>query len=345
MIKEENLLEVKNLVKWFPKKAGLMQKNVGYVKAVDDVSFDIKRGETLGLVGESGCGKTTVGRLVARLIDPDKGSMLFNTGENGNFVDLSSLKGKNLKEIRTKVQMIFQDPFSSLNPRMTVKEILEEPFVIHNIGTKSEINERIAYLMKVVGLRPEFVSRYPHEFSGGQRQRIGIARALALSPELVIADEPVSALDVSIRGQVLNLMALLQEKFGFTYLFVSHDLSVVEHISERVAVMYVGKLVEVATVAQLYNSPKHPYTEALLSAIPVADPEVKTDRIILKGNVLSPLNPPPGCRFQSRCQYAVEKCKTEEPILTEAAPGHKVACHLYDQLLLRGVETVKAGDN
>jgi len=338
MIGNDNLLEVNDLVKWFPKKAGFLRKNVGYVKAVDGVSFTIRKGETLGLVGESGCGKTTVGRLVSRLIDPDKGHMLFDDGVEGKNANLSMLKGHELKQIRTQIQMIFQDPFSSLNPRMTVKEILQEPFLIHEMGTKSEIDDRIGYLMRAVGLRPEFVSRYPHEFSGGQRQRIGIARALTLSPKLIIADEPVSALDVSIRGQVLNLMTILQESFGFTYLFISHDLSVVEHISERVAVMYVGKIVEIGTVEQLYATPRHPYTEALLSAIPVANPEIKPERIILKGSVLSPFNPPPGCRFQTRCEYAIEKCKIEEPLLREVTSGHQVACHLFSELKLRGIE-------
>lgn len=338
----EILLEVKDLVKWFPKKAGLLKKTTGNVKAVDGVSFSIRKGETLGLVGESGCGKTTVGRLVSRLIDPDKGQMLFAEDGKDTNVDLAKLKGQELKNIRTQVQMIFQDPFSSLNPRMTVKEILEEPFIIHNMGTRSEIDDRIAYLMRVVGLRPDFVSRYPHEFSGGQRQRIGIARALTLSPKLIIADEPVSALDVSIRGQVLNLMTILQESFGFTYLFVSHDLSVVEHISERVAVMYVGKIVEIGSVEQLYNTPKHPYTEALLSAIPVANPEIKPERIILKGSVLSPLNPPSGCRFQTRCEYAIEMCKIVEPLLEDVTTGHQVACHLSADLKLRGVEIYSA---
>ncbi len=316
----------------------MLKKNAGNVKAVDGVSFTIRKSETLGLVGESGCGKTTVGRLVSRLIDPDKGQMLFAEDGKDKAVDLATLKGQELKNIRTHVQMIFQDPFSSLNPRMTVQEILAEPFVIHNMGTRSEINDRIAYLMRAVGLRPEFVSRYPHEFSGGQRQRIGIARALTLSPKLIIADEPVSALDVSIRGQVLNLMTILQESFGFTYLFVSHDLSVVEHISERVAVMYVGKIVEIGSVEQLYSSPKHPYTEALLSAIPVANPEIKPERIILKGTVLSPLNPPPGCRFHTRCQYAIDLCKTEDPLLKDVATGHQVACHLSSELNLKGIE-------
>lgn len=342
MIEKDTLLEVKNLVKWFPKKAGLLKKVVGHVKAVDGVSFTIRKGETLGLVGESGCGKTTVGRLISRLIDPDKGEMLFNDTSSNGGVDLAKLKGQELKDIRTQVQMIFQDPFSSLNPRMTVQEILEEPFLIHNMGTRAEIRDRIAYLMRCVGLRPEFVSRYPHEFSGGQRQRIGIARALTLSPKLIIADEPVSALDVSIRGQVLNLMTILQESFGFTYLFVSHDLSVVEHISERVAVMYVGKIVEIGTVEQLYVSPKHPYTEALLSAIPVANPEVKSERIILQGSVLSPYNPPAGCRFQTRCKHAVEMCKVVEPQLEDVTDGHQVACHLFKDLNLKGVEMLHA---
>jgi oligopeptide/dipeptide ABC transporter ATP-binding protein len=338
----ENLLEVRNLQKWFPVHGGLLNRVVNHVKAVDGVSFNVKKGETLGLVGESGCGKTTVGRMISRLIEPTGGEIHFDSETLGTpgeprRVDLLKLDGEELKSVRTEIQMIFQDPFSSLNPRMTVQEILSEPFDIHSMGSRSEIDDRIAYLMRAVGLRPEYAARYPHEFSGGQRQRIGIARSLALSPRLVIADEPVSALDVSIRGQVLNLLSTLRESFGFTYIFVSHDLSVVEHISNRVAVMYLGLIVELASVDTLFKRPLHPYTEALLSAIPVPDPDLKRERIILKGTIPSPLNPPSGCRFHTRCRYAEDRCKQEVPELKESVPGHWVACHLWDELSLQGV--------
>ncbi len=338
------LLEVKDLVKWFPIRGGLFNKPVNYVKAVDGVSFFVREGETLGLVGESGCGKTTIGRLISRLIDPDNGSMLFESKTLNRKIDLSSISDEELKEVRTEIQMIFQDPFSSLNPRMTVQEILEEPFIIHQMGTKAEIKDRVSYLLRAVGLRPEYASRYPHEFSGGQRQRICIARALALSPKLVIADEPVSALDVSIRGQILNLLNILRERFGFTYIFISHDLSVVEYIADRVAVMYLGKIVELASVEELYSRPRHPYTEALLSAVPVPDPDYKVKRIILKGTVPSPIDPPSGCRFHTRCLYAQDCCHKDVPELREVAPGHYVACHLASDLTLRGIGKLNIGN-
>src|SRR5690606_24961702 len=330
---------------------GLLRRKVADVKAVDDVSFFVREGETLGLVGESGCGKTTVGRTILRLIEPTAGEALFRSevladkesGQERAVVDLFKLDKEQLKRVRREVQMIFQDPNSSLNPRMTVRDILAEPFEIHRIGSKAEIDDRIVELMQAVGLRPEYRNRYPHQFSGGQRQRIGIARALALRPKLIIADEPVSALDVSIQGQVLNLLADLQEQFGLTYIFVAHDLSVVEHISDRVAVMYLGKVVELASSEALYRSPKHPYTEALLSAVPIADPDYRRERIILQGNVPSPLNPPPGCRFHPRCPYAQQgnrmaKCSGEVPELRDLGGGHWVACHFAEELKLQGVE-------
>ncbi|QOY37414.1 ABC transporter ATP-binding protein [Anaerobacillus isosaccharinicus] len=323
--KSDILLEVNGLKKYFPIKAGILQKTVGNVKAVDDVSFFIKKGETFGLVGESGCGKSTTGRTIIRLYEPTEGEIIFE-GQ-----DLSTLKEKELKPYRKDIQMVFQDPYSSLNPRKTVGTILEEPFGVHNLYSKAERKERVEHLLDRVGLNPTLRDRYPHEFSGGQRQRIGIARALTLNPKLIIGDEPVSALDVSIQSQVLNIMNDLQKEFGLTYLFIAHDLAVVKHISDRIGVMYLGRMMEVTDKKALYSNPLHPYTQALLSAIPKTHPsEVKRERIILKGDVPSPSNPPKGCVFHTRCPQAMDHCKEAVPVLKELEPGHFVACHLYN---------------
>ena len=311
---DERLLEVTDLEKHFPIRQGFLKKEVGQIRAVDGVNFHIKDGETLGLVGESGCGKTTTARCILRAVDPTGGEILFRTQE-GEVVDIASMRGSELKKIRSDIQMIFQDPFSSLNPRMTLLDTIGEPLLLNNIGTKNDREERVADLLEMVGLRPEYMRRFPHAFSGGQRQRIGIARALALNPKLVVADEPVSALDVSVQAQVLNLLSDLQEELGLTYLFVAHDLSVVKHISDRVAVMYVGKLVEMAPTEDLFATPKHPYTAALLSAVPEPDPRQKSDRIVLQGEVANPAAPPSGCYFHPRCAYATDQCKTETPVL------------------------------
>jgi oligopeptide transport system ATP-binding protein len=316
------LLEVQNLKKYFPVKRGVLSHTVGYVRAVDRVSFSIEQGETLGLVGESGCGKTTVGRSILRLIEPTSGQVRFN-GQ-----DLLSLDRETLRRARASLQIIFQDPFSSLNPRINVGQIIAEPIKNHLEISTAEIKERVAHLMEKVGLHPEQMSRYPHEFSGGQRQRIGIARALALNPLLIICDEPVSALDVSIQAQVINLLAQLQEQMNLSYLFIAHDLSVVEHISNRVAVMYLGNIVELANDQELYRNPLHPYTQALLSAVPIPDPEVQKKRIILQGDVPSPLNPPAGCAFHPRCHKREDICLLEAPELEVLGEDHWVACHL-----------------
>ncbi len=333
---EERLLEVSDLEKHFPIKQGFLKKEVGKILAVDGVNFHINDGETLGLVGESGCGKTTTARCILRAVDPTNGEILFRTGED-EVVDIAMLKGAELKKIRSDIQMIFQDPFSSLNPRMTLLDTIGEPLLLHNIGSKHDREQRVAELLEMVGLRPEYMRRFPHAFSGGQRQRIGIARALALNPKLVVADEPVSALDVSVQAQVLNLLADLQEELGLTYLFVAHDLSVVKHISDRVAVMYVGKLVEMAPTDELFSTPKHPYTAALLSAVPEPDPRTKSERIILQGEVANPADPPSGCYFHPRCSYVTEQCKLETPVLQEITDGHYVSCHRADELILEGV--------
>jgi len=329
--KADILMEVKGLKKFFPIQKGLLRRTVGYVKAVDDVSFYVREGETLGLVGESGCGKTTAGRTIIRLYDATAGEAFFRTNnlaDNGEerVVDIFKLDSRQLKLIRQQISMIFQDPINSLNPRMTVSDIIAEPMVIHGKYHKPESEEVIVSLLERVGLLPDHMKRYPHEFSGGQRQRIGIARALSMNPRLVICDEPVSALDVSIQSQVLNILKDLQKEFGLTYLFIAHNLSVVEHISDRVAVMYLGKMVELAGREDMFRSPLHPYTQALMSAIPIPDPKVRRERIILKGDVPSPLNPPSGCRFHPRCPVAMPHCKVEEPPLIEAAQGHWVAC-------------------
>ncbi|HWQ11251.1 MAG TPA: dipeptide ABC transporter ATP-binding protein [Roseiflexaceae bacterium] len=330
------LLEVRGLKKHFPIKRGFLSRTIGTVKAVDGVSFTVHEGETLGLVGESGCGKTTTGRLVLRAFDPTAGEIWFNDREQGR-VNIPALDGTSLKKIRRNMQMIFQDPYSSLNPRMTLLEIVGEPLVVHGVTRGAELTERVAELLEVVGLRPEYMTRYPHAFSGGQRQRIGIARALALHPQLIVCDEPVSALDVSIQAQILNLLQDLQARFGLTYLFVAHDLSVVEHISDRVAVMYVGRLVESAPTRRLFLAPRHPYTEALLSAVPRPDPRSRREPIVLPGEVADPANPPSGCSFHPRCRYRVDICMSEPPPLREIAPGHLVSCHRAEELSLVGV--------
>ena len=336
IVKRPILLEVKNLCKYFPIQRGLLMRNIGFVKAVDDISFYILQGETLGLVGESGCGKTTAGRCVLRGIDPTDGQILFMHSE-GERIDVARLDKKGMKPLRRDMQMIFQDPFSSLNPRWTLLEIVGEPLLVNGFAKGKQIEEQVATLLQRVGLRPEYMRRYPHAFSGGERQRIGIARALATRPKLVVADEPVSALDVSVRAQTLNLLQELQEDFHLTYLFISHDLSVVEHICDRVAVMYVGKLVEMAETDELYTQPLHPYTEALMSAVPKADPDIKSERIELEGEVADPGNPPSGCYFHPRCRFAVDRCSHETPELEEVRKGHFVSCHRARELNLRGV--------
>jgi peptide/nickel transport system ATP-binding protein len=333
---DQILLEVKDLKKHFPIQRGFLSRTVGHVKAVDGVSFYVRKGETLGLVGESGSGKTTTGRTIMRGYDPTSGEVWFADRDMGR-IDIAALEKRQLKRLRRNIQMIFQDPYSSLNPRMTLAQIVGEPLLVHGIAQGAELSNRVAELLSVVGLRPQHMSRYPHAFSGGQRQRIGIARALALHPQLVVCDEPVSALDVSIQAQILNLLQDLQEQFGLTYLFVAHDLSVVEHISDRVVVMYVGKLVESAATKELFLNPKHPYTEALLSAVPKPDPRKRTEPIVLAGEVADPANPPSGCYFHPRCRYKVDRCVTETPSLREIAPDHFVSCHRADELHLTGV--------
>jgi oligopeptide transport system ATP-binding protein len=322
LMAEAPLLEIKHLKKYFPIRGGVFSKTVGYVYAVDDINFTIATGETLGLVGESGCGKSTTGRTVLRLIEPTEGEICFE-GQ-----DITRLDKNAMRALRREMQIIFQDPYASLNPRMTVGSIIGEPLEIHKIARGAEKEERVASLLQKVGLRPEDMRKYPHEFSGGQRQRIGIARALALNPKLIVCDEPVSALDVSIQAQVINLLEDLQEEFGLSYLFIAHNLNVVEHISDRVAVMYLGQIVELASDRALYNNPQHPYTEALLSAVPIPDPTAQKKRIILEGDVPSPINPPSGCHFHTRCMYKMDICEKEEPAFKDIGGGHWVACHL-----------------
>ena len=331
------LLEVKNLKQYFPIRQGFLQRVVGHVKAVDGISLFVREQEVLGLVGESGCGKTTAGRAILRLYDPTDGEIWFRK-EDGERVEISRISQKQMKPLRREMRMIFQDPFSSLNPRMTVRDLIGEPLIIHRIAHGREIDDIVAHHMRAVGLNPAYMQRYPHEFSGGQRQRIGLARALVLNPRLIIADEPVSALDVSIQAQVLNLLDELQAKLGLTMIFISHDLSVVEHMCDRVAVMYVGKIVEMGATEEVLMRPLHPYTEALVSAIPPADPDVRTKRIIMQGDLPSPANPPPGCVFHTRCRYAQAICKVEEPKLLEHQPGHYASCHFANELQLHGIE-------
>jgi len=319
---DQNLLEVRNLKKYFPITRGIFSKVIAHVKAVDGIDLQVPRGKTLGLVGESGCGKTTTARVILRLEKADEGQIFFE-GK-----DILQYKAKELRVLRRKIQMIFQDPYSSLNPRKSVKDTIAEPLIVHNICKRRELKDRIVQLLENVGLRADHMKRYPHEFSGGQRQRIGIARALAVNPTLIICDEPVSALDVSIRSQIINLLLELQEKFGLTYIFIAHDLSVVEHISDLVAVMYLGKIVEITDTEELYSNPLHPYTKALLSATPVPDPSKKKERIILHGDVPSPVNPPKGCRFHTRCPLREDICSSVEPPLQELSSDHWVACHL-----------------
>jgi peptide/nickel transport system ATP-binding protein len=327
------LLEVRNLQKFFPIMKGWLRHVGGHVRAVDDVSFTIQEGETLGLVGESGCGKTTASRCILRAIDPTGGQILYRT-RDGEVVDLATLSRAELAPRRAEIQMVFQDPFGSLNPRMTLFDNVGEPLLVHGMRNRAERMERVAELLRLVGLRPEFMHRFPHAFSGGQRQRIGIARALATNPRLVVADEPVSALDVSVQAQVLNLLLELQASLKLTFLFVAHDLSVVRHISDRVAVMYVGQLVELAPTASLFSRPRHPYTAALMRAVPVPDPRVSSTDTILRGEVPSPAAPPSGCYFHPRCRFAEDRCRVEPPALREVSPGHFARCHLADQLTL-----------
>lgn len=319
----EDLLVVNRLKKYYPITGGVFAREIGAVKAVDDVSFRVKRGETLGLVGESGCGKSTTGRSILRLIEPTSGEVLFE-GKN-----VARMKREEVREIRKDMQIIFQDPFASLNPRHTVGKILEEPLIVHGINSSKERSKRVHELLEVVGLSSYHAGRYPHQFSGGQRQRIGIARALILNPKLIVADEPVSALDVSVQSQVLNLMQDLQKEFNLTYLFIAHDLSVVRHISDHVGVMYLGRIAELADKDELYTNPLHPYTKALLSAVPVADPDKKQERIILQGDLPSPANPPSGCTFHTRCPHVMDVCREKRPEMLASRENHLVACHLY----------------
>ena len=340
------LLEVEGLVKHFPVRKGTFRRSKAAVKAVDGIDMLIREGETLGLVGESGCGKTTAGRSILRLVEPTRGKILFSSrrmakelGGQAEPVDVVTATPREMHALRRDMQIIFQDPYSSLNPRMTVGSIVGEPLLVHGLARGSERDDRVVEVLTAVGLKEEHMKRYPHEFSGGQRQRIGIARALVLEPQLVVCDEPVSALDVSIQAQVLNLLEDLQREFGLTYLFVAHNLSVVKHISNRVAVMYLGRIVELASTERLFAEPRHPYTEALVSAVPVPEPDITVERIILEGDVPSPVNPPSGCHFHPRCRYAVDICKTDAPLYRDLGGEHFVACHLAEKLKLQAART------
>lgn len=320
---QDNLLVVKNLKKYFDIKGGVLSKSIGTVKAVDDVSFFVKKGEVLGLVGESGCGKSTIGRTILRLYEPTAGEIYFEGRE------ITKLSNNEMRLLRRDMQMVFQDPYASLNPRHTIEKILTEPLIVHGIGDKRERKQKVEQMLEVVGLNSFHARRYPHQFSGGQRQRIGIARSLMVNPKLIIADEPVSALDVSIQAQVLNLMQDLKNTFNLTYIFIAHDLSVVKHISDRIGVMYLGRMVEITTKEQLYLKPQHPYTQALMSAVPIVDPDIKKQRILLEGDIPSPSNPPTGCAFHTRCSKCMDVCKEVRPVMQEVDSGHFVACHLY----------------
>jgi len=345
MLHENTLVEVKNLKVYFPVRKGILKRMVGKVRAVDDINITIIKGKTLGLVGESGCGKTTTGRAILHLIEPTAGKIIFRSkglheeDEGCKEVDVTSASDAQLKSLRHDMQIIFQDPYSSLNPRMAVKDIVGEPLDVHGMVKKSEREDRILRLLVAVGLKPEHMNLYPHQFSGGQRQRIGIARALALGPQLIVADEPVSALDASIQAQILNLLKDLQQEFGLTYLFISHDLSVVKHISNQVAVMYLGQIVELAETHELFSNPKHPYSEALMSSILIPDPNYRGERILLKGDVPSPISPPSGCYFHPRCRYAKDECNTDIPAYRDLGNQHFVACHFADSLNLQPIRT------
>jgi peptide/nickel transport system ATP-binding protein len=331
------LLRVAGLQKLFPIRKGFWRRTVGQVRAVDGVNFDIDQGETLGLVGESGCGKTTTARCILRAIEPTAGQVLIRRADD-SVIEMGQLRRAELRALRREMQMIFQDPFTSLNPRMTLLDLVGEPLLVHGLKSRRAREERVADLLRRVGLRPEYMRRFPHAFSGGERQRIGIARALALHPRLVVADEPVSALDVSVQAQILNLLIDLQAEFQLTYLFVAHDLSVVRHISNRVAVMYVGRMVELATTQELFSTPKHPYTAALLSAVPEPDPRIRSRRLMLQGEVANPAAPPSGCYFHPRCPYAIDVCRTDTPVWQEVSPAHFVGCHRAQELQLAGVD-------